>query len=152
MTSVSQYESTLWSSLIITVAASAYFFAKIFGAILADDPLSVAQVARLGLAIVIIIIAVEVAFSLVLHAWFRGEPQTDERDELIAAKSARNAYYVLITGIFILVGHAGIAALLGYIDALNLDVQMAITLAVFAMVVAEVTHYGSRIVYYRLGS
>jgi hypothetical protein len=149
---LSSYESTIWSSLIITVAASVYFFGKVFGAIAAGAPLGVAEIARLGLAIVVLIVAVEIAFQVALAAWCRGEPQTDERDRLIAAKSARNAYYVLVTGLFILIGHAGLASLFGYIDRVRLDLPMAIVLGVFVLVVAEIAHYGSRIAYYRLGS
>jgi fatty acid desaturase len=100
----------------------------------------------------VVIVAVEIAFRVALTAWCRGAPQTDARDRLIAAKAARNAYYVLVTGLFILIGYAGLASLIGYIDQVRLDVPMAIVLGVFVLVVAEVVHYGSRILYYRFGS
>lgn len=152
MAPVSQFESTIWSSLIVTVAAAAYFFSKIFGAELAGETLTVAAIARLGFAVVIVLVAVEVAFQLALNAWCRGEPQTDERDRLIAAKATRNAYYVLVTSLFVLLGHAGIASLVGYIDEMAIGMARVITLTIFVLVVAEVTHYGSRIYYYRRGS
>lgn len=152
MNPISQYESTIWSSLIITVAAATYFFGKIFGAVAAGAPLALDQIARIGLAMVIIIVAVEIAFQVALTYWCRGEPQTDERDALIAAKSARNAYFILITGLILLIGHAGLASFFGYIDAMHLDLPMAIVLGVFVLVVAEIGHYVSRIAYYRRGS
>jgi hypothetical protein len=152
MKNISAYESTIWSSLIITVAASVYFFGKVFGAYADGTPLGVEEIARLGLAMVVIIVAIEVAFNIAMTVWCKGEPQTDERDELIAAKAARNAYYVLVTGIIMLIGHAGLASLLGYIDDLLLDLPLAIVMGIFALVVAEVTHFISRIVYYRIGA
>ena len=152
MTPVSQYESTIWSSLIVTVAAAAYFFSKVFGAELDGESLTVAAIARLGFAVVVVLTAVEIAFQVALTAWCRGEPQTDERDRLIAAKAVRNAYYVLVTSLFVLIGHAGLASLFGYIDEMSIGMPMVITLAVFVLVVAEVTHYSSRIYYYRRGS
>lgn len=151
MKNMSAYESTIWSSLIITVAASVYFFGKIFGAYAAGAPLGVDEIARLGLAMVVIIVAIEIAFQVATTVWCRGEPQTDERDTLIAAKSASNAYYVLVTGLVLLLGHAGLAALLGYIDELRLDLPLAIVMGIFVLVVAEVVHYASRIWFYRRG-
>lgn len=151
MTPTSQFESTIWSSLILTIGAATYFFSRVFGAWADGTPLGVAEMAELGLAMVVIIVAIEVAFQASMTIWCKREPQVDERDRLIAAKSARNGYYLLVGALVILIGHAGLASLLGYIDALRLDLPLAIALAVFALVVAEVGHYVSRIWYYRRG-
>ncbi|MBX3704520.1 MAG: hypothetical protein KF822_12165 [Steroidobacteraceae bacterium] len=152
MKNISAYESTIWSSLIVTVAASIYFFGKVFGAIAAGSPLAPGDVARMGLAVIVILVAVEVALALAFAAWCKGEPQTDERDELIAAKSARNAYYILITGLFILIGNLGVQALIGKGPWLTMDTGTTVVMLVFALVGAEVSHYLSRIVYYRVGA
>jgi hypothetical protein len=152
MKNISAYEGTIWSSLIVTIAASIYFFGKVFGAIAAGSPLAPGDVARLGLAVIVILIAVEVALALAFAVWCKGVPETDERDELIAAKSARNAYYILITGLFVLVGHLGIQALTGKGPWLTMDTGTTVVTLVFALVVAEVSHYLSRIVYYRIGA
>lgn len=151
MNSVSQYESTIWSSLIITVAAAAYFFGKVFGALADGTPLEPGQIARLGLGVVVILVAVEIAFQVAMTAWCRGEPQTDERDRLIAAKATRNAYYVLVTGLVLLIGHLGIQSLFGRGPWLTLDTTTTVTLLVLALVVAEVAQFTSRIFYYRRG-
>jgi hypothetical protein len=152
MKNISAYEGTIWSSLIVTIAASIYFFGKVFGAIAAGSPLAPGDVARLGLAVIVILIAVEVALALAFAVWCKGVPETDERDERIAAKSARNAYYILITGLFVLVGHLGIQALTGKGPWLTMDTGTTVVTLVFALVVAEVSHYLSRIVYYRVGA
>lgn len=151
MNTVSQYESTIWSSLIITVASAAYFFGKVFGAIAAGAPLEPSQIARLGLAIVVILVAVEVAFKVAMQIWCRRSPQTDERDRLIAAKAMRNAYYVLLTVVFLLIGHLGAQSLLGWVPGLMLDTPTTVIFLVLAIVIAEVVHFTSRIFYYRRG-
>ena len=153
MKSISAYESTIWSSLIITVMASIYFFGKVFGALAADAPLDMSATLRLGLAIVIILVAVEVAFRIAMHAWCRGkEPQTDERDALIAAKSARNAYYTLIVCQFLLIGHLAMESMFGREPLLAIHTASLVAFMVFAIVIAEITHFSSRIVYYRIGA
>ncbi len=152
MKNISAYESTIWSSLIITVAASLYFFAKVFGALAAGTPLDLPAIVRLGAAVVVILVAVELAFKVAVSAWCKGELQTDERDRLIAAKSARNGYYVLIVVQFLLIGHLGMQSLFGRGPWLTMDAPTLLTFMVFALVLAEITHFSSRIVYYRLGS
>lgn len=151
MNSVSQYESTVWSSLIITVAAAVYFFGKVFGALGAGAAMGPGEVARLGLAIVVILVAVEIAFQLAVTAWCKGEPQVDERDRLIAAKATRNAYYVLVTGLFMLIGQLGLQSLFGRGPGLTLDTVTIVILLVLVLVVAEVAQMASRIFYYRRG-
>lgn len=153
MRNISAYESTIWSSLIITVAASVYFFGEVFGAIVAGTPLGMPAIVRLGAGIVVILVAVEVAFQVAVYTWCKGkEPQTDERDHLIAAKSARNGYYMLIFGQFMLIGHLGIQTLIGRGPWITADAPTLVTFMIFALVVAEITHFSSRIIYYRLGA
>lgn len=151
MNSVSQYESTVWTSLIVTLAAAAYFFGKVFGAFAAGAPLEPSQVARLGLSVVVILVAVEIAFQVAVTAWCKGEPQVDERDRLIAAKATRNAYYVLIAGLSMLIGHLGLQSLFGQGPGLTLDTATTVVLLVLVLVVAEIGQMGSRIFYYRRG-
>lgn len=151
MSPVSQYESTIWSSLIVTVAASVYFFGKVFGALAAGSPLGMTEIFSLGTAIVVILIAVEIAFQVTLRSWCKSEPQTDERDALIATKSTRNAYFLLVTSQFLFIGHLGIQAMLDVGPYLTMDVPTMITFMVFALVLAEVVHLSSRIWYYRRG-
>lgn len=152
MKSMSATESTLWSSLIVMVAASVYFFGKVFGAMAAGVPLGAPEVARLALALVVILVATEIALNIAVTIACRGAPQTDERDNLIATKSARNAYYILITGISIVLGHLGIQALLGEGPWLSFDATTTVVFLAFALVIAEIGHFVSRIVYYRLGA
>lgn len=153
MKNISAYESTVWSSLIITVLASIYFFGKVFGALAAGTPLDMSQTIRLGVALVVVLIAVEIAFRIAMHAWCKGkEPQTDERDALIAAKSARNAYYTLIVCQFVLIGHLAMESLFGREPLLATHTASLVAFMIFAVVIAEITHFSSRIVYYRIGT
>jgi len=151
MKSVSQYESTVWTSLIVTVAAALYFFGKVFGALGAGMTLDPAGIARLGLGLVVILVAVEIAFQLAVTAWCKGEPQVDERDRLIAAKATRNAYYVLIAGLSMLIGHLGLQSLFGRGPGLTLDTVTIVVLLVLVLVLAEIGQMASRIFYYRRG-
>lgn len=101
---------------------------------------------------VVILVAVELAFKVAVSAWCKGELQTDERDRLIAAKSARNGYYVLIVLQFVLIGHLGIHSLFGGGLWLTMDAPTLLTFMIFALVLAEIAHFSSRIVYYRVGA
>ena len=72
MNSVSQYGSTIWSSLIITLAAAAYFFGKVLVALAEGAPLEPGEIARLGVAFVIILVAEVAQLSSRIFYFRRG--------------------------------------------------------------------------------
>ncbi|MCA1798447.1 MAG: hypothetical protein LC632_03035 [Xanthomonadaceae bacterium] len=149
MRNLSNHESGIWSSLFIIVLTSVYFFSKVLGAMAAGTPLPVDELYRLGLALVFIIVAAEIALQVTLAIACRKKERTDERDALIAAKGARNAYYVLVTGLALLGGHAALNRIFG--RGLEIDLSTAIVFVLLALVIAEIFHFASQLYYYRRG-
>jgi len=130
-------EKTLWVTGGSTLAVYAYYFCRVL-AIGDGDPARVGVL--FGSAIVVLII-VQIAANIVLAAQRRPE-RTDERDRRVAVKAARNAYYVLMTGVWGAVGLIAVAATPFWVAHA----------ALLGLVVAELTRCGSQLVYYRRGA
>ena len=113
MSMLSYQEKTIWSSLLVLVGASAYFFVAVFDGYLSGEPLTIAQIAPPLLSMILLIVAAEVALHVTLTLCGQ-EEEKDERDVLVAAKAARNAYYLLITGLAVLGGHAAAAEVFAF--------------------------------------
>ncbi len=148
MTNLSYQEKTIWSSLLVLVGASTYFFLMVFDGYLSGAALTIAQIAPPLLSMVLLIVAAEVALHTTLALCGKEEPK-DERDMLVAAKAARNAYYVLITGLAVLGGHAAAAEVFAFGHMPS--VEVAVLAVVFAVTIAEIGHYVSQLYYYRRG-
>jgi len=94
-------ERSLWASLIaVALVDTGYFFMVVRGW-LTDAPLDAHGLITLCCAIVLVLLAIEIGFAFV-HRALR-EPM-DERDELIAAQSARLAYVVFVVGVLVTLG------------------------------------------------
>lgn len=130
-------EKSLWVQIASTVVIYAYYFWRAV-AIGETDP---GQVGVLFGVVVVVMVAVQavVHAALVRH---RRPEVADERDRRIAVKAARNAYYVLMTGVW---GALGLIAL----TAKPFWVAHA---ALLAIIVAELVRFASQLVYYRRGA
>lgn len=148
MPMLSFQEKTIWCSLLVLIAAASYFFGRIFFGIATGAPLAPAPLARLAIGLLLVMVAAEVLLRIVI-ATFSGEEPKDERDDLVEARSARNAYYILVTGLMFLAGHAALNALFGRGN--GVDIHMAAVFILFALVVAETSHFVSQLFYYRRG-
>ena len=148
MSMLSYQEKTIWASLLVLIGASAYFFITVFDGYLSGEPLTIAQIAPPLLSMILLIVAAEVALHVTLSLCGREEAK-DERDVLVAAKAARNAYYLLITGLAMLGGHAAMAEVFAF--GRMPGVEVAVLAVVLAVTIAEVGHYASQLYYYRRG-
>ena len=148
MAKLSYQEKSIWSSLIILVAAAVYFYWRVFEAYAAGAPPTSADLSPLILSLIVLMVGAEAGLHVTLSLCGKEEPK-DERDVLVDAKSARNAYYILISGLVIFGGHAAAVDVFGLGE---LPSAMTLVLgAVLAVVIAEVGHYVSQLVYYRRG-
>jgi hypothetical protein len=149
MATLSYQEKSIWASLLVLTGASAYFFVSVFDGYVSGAPLTVAQIAPPLLSMIVLIVAAEVVLHTTLALCGQEEPK-DERDVLVAAKAARNAYYLLITGLAVLGGHAAAAEVFAY--GRMPGVEAAVLAIVFAVTIAEIGHYASQLYYYRRGA
>jgi hypothetical protein len=138
-------EKSLWVMLASLVVGFGFYFANAFGAHAARAPGQAADLMApyvgLFIAAVILLVVIAVAGHVVIALADRN-PQTDERDRLIALKGTSYASYVLATGVF-----------------------LALTVAVFTpgnfifthvllafWVLAQLVAIGSQLVMYRRGA
>jgi hypothetical protein len=147
-------EKSVWVSLAVIVAAYGFYFAKVVQA----PGMSAQDTLGLLAGLVLLIIIVEIALHIALAVWRRPEP-ADERDRLIAAKAARNAYAVVLVGLFAAAGQSLFANLAGVeiggagpFDAPSLSAGFTVHMLVLAVATAEAVKYGSQLVYYRRGA
>ena len=89
-------EKTLWLMLVALVVAFAFYFASVLPSASADV---LPQQVVLFVVATAVLVVVQVAGHIVIAAR-GGATGTDERDDLIGLKGARNAGYVLATGVF----------------------------------------------------
>lgn len=130
-------EKSLWGTLVSTVVIYAYYFWRALE--LGDGEPGRVGGLFVGAVVALIVVQVVVTAALALH---RRPEQTDERDRRIAQAGARNAYYVLMTGVW---GALGVAAL-------ALGTFWFAHAALLAVVLGEVTRCASQLVYYRRGT
>lgn len=130
-------EKTLWVTLVATVVIYAGYFWRVIE-IGEGEPGRVAGL-FIGAVIAMIVLQIVVTAALALH---RRPERTDERDRRIALAGARNAYYVLMTGVW---GALGVATL-------ALGAFWYVHAALLAVVLGEVTRCASQLVYYRRGT
>lgn len=125
-------------SLIVVLAIGIYFVARVFSLLPSDQAV---PDGALGLMITttILIIIVESVLQIVLFIGAGKIEDRTERDGRIAALSTRNAYYLLVAGVFASVG----SLFLGF-SAFEI-----ISVLLTAFLLAEVVSFASQIVYYR---
>ena len=134
--------------LALTGAFGDVALAGVGGKVKANAPLTIAQIAPPLLSMILLIVAAEVALHVTLSLCGQEEAK-DERDVLVAAKAARNAYYLSITGLAMLGGHAAMAEVFAF--GRMPGVEVAVLAVVLAVTIAEVGHYASQLYYYRRG-
>ncbi|HEX4422475.1 MAG TPA: hypothetical protein VH165_31390 [Kofleriaceae bacterium] len=130
-------EKSLWVTAASILAIYGYYFWRAVE--LGDGHPGELGVLFAGVVIVMIIVQAVVHAALAIH---QRPERTDERDRQVAQKAARNAYYVLVSGVW---GALGVAAL-------SLGTFWCAHAALLAIVIAELVHCGSQLVYYRRGA
>jgi hypothetical protein len=130
-------EKSLWVTVVSTVVIYAYYFWRVIE-IGDGDP---GAVAGLFVGIVIAMTVLHVVTHAAMAIYRRPE-HTDERDRRIAVIGARNAYYVLMTGVWGALG----------VTVLQLGAFWFAHAGLLAVVLAELTRCGSQLIHYRRGT
>ena len=130
-------EKSLWVQVVSTIVLYAYYFWRAVS-IGDGDP---GQAGALFGGVVVVMIVVQIIVHTVLARHRRPE-DADERDRRVAIRGARNAYYVLMAGVW---GALGLIAM----TAKPFWVAHA---ALLAIVIAELVRCASQLVYYRRGA
>jgi len=136
---LSYREKSIWGSLATTLVVYGYYFATIFSG---ERP---SQINRMALArlmsAVFVIVVIEVVYHVVIALTSREEPK-DERDILIEGKAYRNAYFLLVADLFML---------MGTVVLIGLTPFLTVNLMLFSVVVSEIVSSLTQLFYYRRG-
>jgi len=147
---LSYQEKSILGSLAAMVVVYGYYFASVLHDT-SQPALGGGSVARLVFAVVAIIV-IEIVYHIVLAVETKVEPQ-DERDVLIESKAYRNAYFLLATGAFLVIGAVIMAGLANDSAPTRIIVTplLTVNLVLFFMVLAELAKFLTQLFYYRRG-
>ncbi len=133
------HEKSIWISLATISLIFGYYFVRVFKMV-SQDQINVVESIVLLISVIVMVIVVEVVFHIILA--LRARPQIqDERDRLIELKATRNAYFVLVFGIFLPI--ACIAA--------SVRPFIVAHVIMFVFVLSEIAQFLSQLFYYRRG-
>ena len=133
------HEKSIWISLATISLIFGYYFVRVFK-MASQDQINVVESIVLLISVIVMVIIVEVVFHIILALRTRPEAQ-DERDRLIELKATRNAYFVLVFGIFLPI--ACIAA--------SVRPFIVAHVIMFIFVLSEIAQFLSQLFYYRRG-
>jgi MFS family permease len=125
-------------SLVTILVIGMYYVANLISLLPSDEPVPEGAL-NLVITALVLIIAVESALQIVL---FIGAGRTEDRtgrDEAIASRASRNAYFVMIVGVFATFG----SMFIGFTPF-----EMG-SLLLLAFLLAEIVKFASQIVYYQ---
>jgi len=124
-----------------TAAAAVLALIVVYGAYFwgapPDSASGMTVLAHMAATVVQMIIIMVVLSVIMAIAGRQARHMADERDALIAARSARNGYYALLSGIWC----APILVLSGVSTILTANILLAM------LVLAELVHFGSHVFY-----
>src|SRR5208283_2495325 len=143
-------EKSILGSLLAMVVVYGYYFAAVLRDT-SEPAFGGGSVARLIFAVVAIVV-IEVVYQIVLALESKVEPK-DERDILIECKAYRNAYFLLATGAFFVIGSVIMASLMSASAPTRIMVTpfLTVNLVLFFMVLAEMAKLLTQLFYYRRG-
>ena len=133
------HEKSIWISLITISLIFGYYFVRVF-MMASQDEINVVENIVLLISVIVMVIIVEVVFHIIIALKDRPEA-LDERDRMIELKATRNAYFVLVFGIFLPM--AGIAA--------QVRPFIVAHVIMFIFVLSEITKFLTQLFYYRRG-
>jgi hypothetical protein len=140
-------EKSLWVQLSGLVVVFGVYFAMVARSMAPGEvDVTPAQMGLFAAAVVVLVLSQIAGQTLLAIAQVvarrRGDTEADERDRLIALKGARNASYVLATGVFFTLG-----------AAVAVEGNFVFTHLLLAFwVIAQLTGIGSQLVLYRRGA
>jgi hypothetical protein len=136
---LSYREKCIWGSLATTLVVYGYYFATVFSGTRPSE-FNGTGVVRL-MSAVFVIVVIEVVYHIVIALTSKEEPK-DERDILIEGKAYRNAYFLLVADLFMLMGTAVLFGLTSF---------LTVNLILFSVVVSEIVHSLTQLFLYRRG-
>ncbi len=147
---LSYQEKSILGSLAAMVVVYGYYFANVLRDT-SQPAFGGGSLARLVFAVVAIIV-IEIVYHIVLALETKVEPK-DERDILIECKAYRNAYFLLATGAFLVIGAVIMAGLASDSAPTRIMVTpfLTVNLVLFFMVLAELAKFLTQLFYYRRG-
>ena len=136
-------EKSAWISLVTYLGAYGYYFWSIAGAAVAGQS-GAFPVGRLLVTVMGLLVVIEIVLQVAVALWKPSEAQAprDERDKVIALKSTRWAFYVVMAG-------AATGAVAVALGAPAFYTANGIFLAV---VLAEVVRFAGQVIYFRFGA
>ena len=132
-------EKSIWISLVTISLIFGYYFVRVFQ-IAFQDEINVIKNTVLLISVIVMVIIVEVVFHIILALRTRPEAK-DERDRLIELKATRNAYFLLVFGIFLSIG--SIAA--------SVSTFIMAHIIMFFFIISEIAKFLTQLFYYRRG-
>lgn len=109
---MSKQERASWIALFVNALVGVWYFSAVFS-LPGDMNLHSRALVHLFVQMIILSIVFTIAAEIVFHI-VAGKPSDkvsqDERDRLIAARATRNGYYVLASGVFIVMARIVMAA------------------------------------------
>jgi hypothetical protein len=147
---LSYQEESILGSLLAMVLVYGYYFARVLRDT-SQPEFDGGSLGRLVLAVIAIIV-IEIVYHIVLALESKPEPK-DERDILIECKAYRNAYFLLATGAFLVIGCVIIANLMRDVPPTRIIVTpfLTVNLVLFFMVLAELAKFLTQLFYHRRG-
>jgi hypothetical protein len=147
---LSYQEKRIAGSLIAMLVVYGYYFAKTLnniGSVNFDG----ASLNRLIFAVIAIMV-IEAVYHIALAIESKPEAK-DERDKLISAKAYRNAYFVLASGTWMLLGTLITASLMHRDASVNFLAAPFVVgnLVLLLMLLAELVKFGTQLFCYRRG-
>jgi len=134
---LSYREKSIWGSLITTLVVYGYYFTAVFSA---ARPSQVDRTALVRLmTAVFVIVMIEVIYHIVIALTSKVEPK-DERDILIEGKAYRNAYFLLVGDLFML---------MGMIILVGMTPFLTVNLMLFSVVISEILKSLTQLFLYR---
>jgi hypothetical protein len=147
---LSYQEKSILGSLLAVAVVYGYYFAGVVRDTSRPE-FEGRNVERLVFTVVAIV-AIEVVYHIILALESKVDAK-DERDLLIECKAYKNAYFLLATGAFLVIGSV-ILANLRYTVALTRIIVtpfLTVNLVLFFMVLAELVKFVTQLFYYRKG-
>ena len=164
---MSQQEQVSWISLVVSLVIGVWYFGRVL-LLPPDADLFSPGMARFALGIVLFSVFASIASEVSLKAIKqrrKGSTDLDERDLHIDLKACRNAYGVLSGAVAVVLAQTAIIewfarlrrhrpepeTVLGLLGTGPLAPMHVVQMLLFALLLAGITVYVSRIVYYRRG-
>jgi hypothetical protein len=135
----SHRELSVWGSLATTLVVYGYYFAEVFAGRRPSE-FDRTSLIRLVFAVFVIVV-IEIIYHIAVALISKAEPK-DERDIQIEGKALRNAYFLLVADLFML---------MGAVVLIGLTPFLIVNLMLFSVVVSEIVKSVTQLFHYRRG-